>query len=112
MLYKNLTPISPTEYIVEIDRSYVKLDDSLIGLNFLFRKVEQGFSYNFGEGKEINWSGLAQTIVSFEVTRTQRNYFRQVDTIFDLLATLGGFFSAFSLICQSLVSSLQFYGSY
>lgn len=40
MLYKNLTPISPTEYVVEIDRSYVKLDDSLLGLNFLFRKVE------------------------------------------------------------------------
>ena len=112
MLYKNLTPISPTEYIVEIERSYIKLDDSLLGLNFIFRKEEQGFSYNIGDGREINWSATAQTIVSFEVSRTQKNYFRQVDTIFDLLATLGGFFSAFALICHSLVSALQFYGSY
>ena len=40
------------------------------------------------------------------------NYFRQVDTIFDLLAGLGGFFNALSLICFCFVSVFQFHGSY
>ena len=40
------------------------------------------------------------------------NYFRQVDTIFDVLAGLGGLYSALSLIFSNIVSLLQFYGFY
>ena len=42
----------------------------------------------------------------------QINYFRQIDTILDLLASLGGLFSALSLIFYSIVSLFHFYGSY
>ena len=40
------------------------------------------------------------------------NYFRQVDTVFDVLASLGGLYSALSLIFSNIVSLLQFYGFY
>ena len=42
----------------------------------------------------------------------QINYFRQIDTILDLLASLGGLFSALSLIFYSIVSLFHFHGSY
>lgn len=53
-----------------------------------------------------------QTVVRFELSKQQMNYFRQVETVFDLLASLGGFFSALSLFCGLFVTAFHFYGSY
>ena len=40
------------------------------------------------------------------------SYSRHVETIFDLLASLGGFFSALTILFYSFVRLLHFYGSY
>ena len=92
-------------------RSLAKLNDSLLGLNFIFRQEGEGFDYETINSGEIH-NGSVQTMITFELSNKQMNYFRQVETVFDLLASLGGFFSALSLICGLFVTAFHFYGSY
>ena len=65
-----------------------------------------------GHGLEQSFDSKVKTTVIFQLSRTQLNYLRQVDTCFDLLASLGGLLSALAIVCKTLVSLLQFYGSY
>ena len=90
----------------------MKLNDSLWGLDFIFRHEESGFKYDFEVGQENNFGEAVQTFVMFELSTELINCVRQVDTIFDILASLGGLFNALSLMCFSIISLFHFYGSY
>ena len=102
----------PTEIAYRITRSSFNLNDSLIGLSFLFREEKHGFTMEQTTTSEAFYENGVQTLISFELSDVQMNYFRQIDTILDLLSSLGGLFSALSLIFYSIVSLLHFYGSY
>ena len=108
---QTMTPTVPTEYIYTIKRTLIKLNDSVMGLNFLFGEEKSGFEYGQVRSRETNFNSY-QTSIVFQLSRSQLNYFRQVDTIFDLLANLGGLFSALSLISASIVKACQFNGGY
>lgn len=43
LMWRPLTPVVPTEYTFTVERSLAKLNDSLLGLNFIFREEGEGF---------------------------------------------------------------------
>ena len=93
VIRQSLTPRSPTEYTWTLFRSLVTMNDSLMGLN-IFSSKKDGFYLRSRQHREINVDAIPQTVVNFELSRTQINYTRQVNTILDFLASLGGLFSA------------------
>lgn len=50
LLWKTLTPTVNTQHIIVTERTNIKLDDSLLGLNFLFREEASGFRYDQRQG--------------------------------------------------------------
>lgn len=60
--------------------------------------------------REINISQTLQTAIVFEVSRTQKSYFRRVYTIFDLLADVGGLFGSVFPFFAIIVGAVQYYG--
>ena len=108
-----MTRVVPTEIVYRVKRSIMSLNDSLLGLNFLFREEKPGFVIDHEATSEtfMEYAGV-QTMISYELSTVQINYYRQIDTVLDLLASLGGLFSALSLIFYSIVCVFHFNGSY
>ena len=108
-----MTRFVPTEIVYRVKRSVMSLNDSLMGLNFLFREEKPGFIIDHEATAETFMEDAGvQTMISYELSTVQINYYRQLDTILDLLSSLGGLFSALSLIFYCIVSLFHFYGSY
>ena len=51
-----------------IDRNFVELNDSLLGINFLEKQDVYGFSYNRAPGREINFKNDVQTSIVYELS--------------------------------------------
>ena len=68
--WRPLTPTVPTEYKFTVMRSLAKLNDSLLGLNFIFRQEGEGFDYETKISAEINNSKEfnVQTMITFELS--------------------------------------------
>ena len=94
-----LTPTLRTEYVAQVQRNHVVLQDSLFGFSFVEQKEEYGFSLDWQASREINYDDKLQTVVTIELSNQQTAYFRKVYTFLDLLADLGGLFSSISLLC-------------
>ena len=52
--FTKLTPIVPTRFVFTVSRSIMRMNDSLWGLDFIFRREENGFRYEFEKGQENN----------------------------------------------------------
>ena len=53
--WQTLTPRNPTEFVIQIFRTYVDRQDGYIGANFLEREELQGFEFKLGVNREINY---------------------------------------------------------
>ena len=43
--WKALTPVVPTEFVYSVERSLVKLNDSVLGLHTVIKEEKNGFTY-------------------------------------------------------------------
>ena len=68
--WQTLTPRNPTEFVIQIFRTYVERQDGYIGANFLERKENHGFEFKLGSNREINYQvgELKQTTITYELS--------------------------------------------
>lgn len=108
----SLTPGARTDYINFVVRSLVELSDYIWNIGNLDAVKVDGFHFEKQPNRVISNQSLIQTAITFEMSYTQKKYFRRVYTVFDFLADVGGLFGSIYPICQGLVIFMQYHGSY
>lgn len=101
-----------TDYVNKIKRQATELYDSYISLGSITIERESGFEIERSFSREMPYPNNFQNAITYELSITQRHNLRQVYSLFDFLADIGGFFSTIGALCVAMVSVFQYYGPY
>ena len=72
----------------------------------------KGFFISKTNSRTLPYKNRFQNSITFEMSLSQRYYYRVVYSALDFLSEIGGITSAISLVASSIVSALNFHGDF
>lgn len=93
-----------TDNVNEIVRQSSDLNDNYLSLGTITLEDENGFYIQRKVGREMPYPNSFQNAITYELSQTQRHHFRQVYSLLDFLADIGGFLSAIGSLCLIIVT--------
>ena len=88
------------------------MNDNQISLGGFMKEHEKGFWTEQASSRFMEYPNDFYNAITFEMSFMHRNYYRQVYNSLDLMADLGGLFSALKLPFLVVLLALNFYNSY
>ena len=77
-----------------IVRSEIEMHDGLYDLGQFWADHDQGFLVEQGQSRDMPIETNVMKAITFEMSLQRRYLYRSVETIYDLLANLGGLYGA------------------
>ena len=107
-----LDPITRSEYVMTVNRSFMDLADSQFDLAGLLKEKESGFFSEWTTTRQIPYLTNWRTALTFEMSVDRRVYFRKVYSTLDFLSDVGGIYSALAPILTFFLIIINFWSSY
>ena len=95
-----------------IYRSDINLDDNQFSLGSFMKDEEKGFQMRDTPTRIMEYPNDFYNAITFEMSFTHRMYNRHVYNSLDLLADLGGLFSALRVPFAAVLLLLNYFNSY
>ena len=77
-----------------------------------FEQTEDGFMNAKLPTRGIPYDNTFHNAITYEVSTTQKRYFRSVYSILDFFSQIGGLLSLFASFCLLIITCLNYFGSF
>ena len=104
--------IARTDYVLEVERSYMQFSDGQMNVAGLGVDDAYGFIVKSQPSRPMPYQDSWINSLTFEVSSDRQTYYRQVYSILDFFSDVGGLFGAVSPIFIVIVSLTNLWGQY
>mmetsp|Transcript_25997 Transcript_25997/g.32415 ORF Transcript_25997/g.32415 Transcript_25997/m.32415 type:complete len:160 (+) Transcript_25997:827-1306(+) len=101
-----------TDYVNFHVRTHVELNDHYMSIGSIGKETYSGFVKEVQQTRTLPYANTFWNAITYEVSLTQKRYFRTVFSLLEFFSAMGGLFAAFARICLLIITGVNYFGSY